>query len=207
MMWSALILALLLLTGPGQPVRAVQGVRYPPGTAPNWKTHTNSLFGFVVKYPDDYVILPESERPTGSNPPRVHRVRFQEKAIASGPVAQMEPPRLTVEVFHYDGQISLRSWLGAVGRLPPDAEISSVTLQGAGEGVRVVLARLIAPNEFIYIATERYVYGLTAVGTDAGAMLASFRLVGHENHVWCFSISMSAADFLRRLAAFVAPCA
>ncbi|NOU11793.1 MAG: hypothetical protein HOO98_17495, partial [Nitrospira sp.] len=45
------------------------------------------------------------------------------------------------------------------------------------EGVNVALRQQLAPNEFLYFATDQYVYGLIPFGPESAKMLTSFRLI------------------------------
>jgi len=155
----------------------------PTGSSPviqtaGWLMHTDATYGFAVGYPKDYVILKEETLPTSTQPPAVHRVRFQQKEIASGQFADLEPPRFTIHVFTRSSGRSLRDWLDSFGLLPPGSEITAVRLEGASEGLRVALRQQLAPNEFVYFATDKYVYGLIPNGPERANMLASFRLIG-----------------------------
>jgi hypothetical protein len=71
----------------------------------------------------------------------------------------------------------LREWLDSSGLLPPGSEVSSVRLTGVKEGLRVTLRQQPAPNEFVYLETGQYVYGLVPYGAKGGKMLRSFRLL------------------------------
>jgi hypothetical protein len=140
--------------------------------------YTDRTYGFTVKYsPKDYVFLSEGPLQTTTQPAAVQRVRFQRKDIATGQVAAHESPGLTINVFTQSPGRSLREWLDSSGRLPPGSEISSVRLSGAKEGLRVALRQQPAPNEFVYFATDQYVYGLIPFGAKGGKMLRSFRLI------------------------------
>ena len=72
----------------------------------------------------------------------------------------------------------MRDWLDSFGLLPPGSEISAVRLAGASEGLRVALRQQLAPNEFVYFATDKYVYSLIPFGPENAKMLTSFRLIG-----------------------------
>ncbi len=141
-----------------------------------WHMHTDHTYGFTVEYPTGHVILKESHLPTATQPPAVQRVRIQQKDIAAGQFADLEPPALSIQVFMRLSERSLKEWLDAFGLLPPGSEISVVRLAGAREGMRVALRQQLAPNEFVYFATDRYVYGLIPFGPQGESMLASFRL-------------------------------
>lgn len=142
-----------------------------------WQMHTDPTYGFAVEYPKEYVILKEVTLPTPTQPPAVQRVRFQQKHIAAGQFADREPPMLTIQVFSRPSGRSLHDWLNSFGLLPPGSEITAVQLPGAREGVRVALRQQLAPNEFLYFATDQYVYGLIPFGPESAKMLASFRLI------------------------------
>ncbi|MGZ8385699.1 MAG: hypothetical protein ACXWWI_07005 [Nitrospira sp.] len=140
--------------------------------------HADHTYGFTVKYsPKDYVLLTESPLQTTTQPPAVQRVRFQPKDIATGQVADRESPGLTISVFTLSPGRSLGEWLDSSGLLPPGSEISLIRLSGAKEGLRVALRQQPAPNEFVYFATDQYVYGLIPFGAKGGKMLRSFRLI------------------------------
>ena len=140
--------------------------------------HADHTYGFTVKYsPKDYVLLTEGPLQTTTQPPAVQRVRFQRKDIAAGQVADHESPGLTISVFAQSPGRSLREWLDSSGLLPPGSEISLIRLSGAKEGLRVTLRQQPAPNEFVYFATDQYVYGLIPFGAQGGKMQRSFRLL------------------------------
>ncbi|MEK6786210.1 MAG: hypothetical protein AABY61_12090 [Nitrospirota bacterium] len=153
----------------------------PTGMSPviqtkDWQMHTDPTYGFAVEYPKEYVILKEVTHPTPTQPAAVQRVRLQRKDIATGQFADLEPPMLTIQVFPRPSGRSLRDWLNSFGLLPPGSEITPVQLQGAHEGLRVALRQQLAPNEFLYFATDRYMYGLIPFGPEGEKMLTSFRL-------------------------------
>jgi hypothetical protein len=140
--------------------------------------YTDRTYGFTVKYyPKDYVLLTEGPLQTTTQPPAVQRVRFQRKDIAAGQFDDHEPPGLTISVFERSPGGSLREWLDSSGLLPPGSEISSVRLTGVKEGLRVTLRQQPEPREFVYFATDQYVYGLIPFDVKGGKMLRSFRLL------------------------------
>jgi hypothetical protein len=140
--------------------------------------HTDHTHGFTVKYyPKEYVLLMDDPHQATTQPPAVQRVHFQRKDIATGQVAGNEPPGLTISVFERSPERLLHEWLDSSGLLPPGSEISLVRLTGVKEGLRVTLRQQPAPNEFVYLATDQYVYGLMPYGAKGGKMLRSFRLL------------------------------
>ena len=177
---SNMIVASVVLASCDNETRQIGG---PTGSSPVIQTagglmHTDSTYGFAVGYPKDYVILKEAALPTPTQPPMVQRVRFQQKEIAAGQFTDLEPPMFTIHVFTRSSGRSLRDWLDSFGLLPPGSEITAVRLAGASEGLRVALRQQLAPNEFVYFATDTYVYGLIPLGPERADMLASFRLIG-----------------------------
>lgn len=140
--------------------------------------YADHTYGFTVKYsPKEYVLLTDDPHQAATQPPAVQRVHFQRKDIAAGQVADHEPPELTISVFERSPSPSLREWLDSSGLLPPGSEISPVRLTGVKEGLRVTQPQQPAPNEFVYLATDQYVYALVPYGAKGGKMLRSFRLL------------------------------
>jgi hypothetical protein len=151
------------------------GITLPSGVVqPGWQTYTDAAYRFAVSYPEALDILPEAT-PVANGVRK--RIRFQDKHLLSGPFAELEPPRFTIEVSATTGAMSLADWLRSVDRLSAGAIVTPVTLAGAREGVRVQLRQQLAPNEFYSFATSEYVYTLTPLGMYASDMLASFRLL------------------------------
>ncbi|NJL17439.1 MAG: hypothetical protein HC938_09785 [Nitrospira sp.] len=127
--------------------------------------HTDHTYGFTVKYySSEYVLLTDDPHQATTQPPAVQRVYFQRKDLVAGQVVDHEPPGLTISVFERSPSLSLREWLDSSGLLPPGSEISSVRLTGVKEGLRVTLRQQPAPNEFVYLANDQYVYGLVSYG-------------------------------------------
>jgi hypothetical protein len=136
--------------------------------------YSSAEYGFSLRYPDSLVILSEPATRLESRPPLLRRVRFQEKEIAKTEFAEREPPRFSIQVFAAPA-ISLRVWLDAHGRVPGRAVVTEVKREGAREGLRVRDPRLLAPNEFFYYLTPRYVIQVTPLGPEGAAMLDSLR--------------------------------
>jgi len=140
--------------------------------------YADHTYGFTVKYyPKEYVLLTDGSIQTPTQPPAVQRVRFQRKDIATGQVVDHEPPGLMISVFERSPGRLLHEWLESSGLVPPGSEISSVRLTGVKEGLRVTLRQQPAPNEFVYLANDQYVYGLVPYDAQGGKMLRSFRLL------------------------------
>ncbi|MBH0178082.1 MAG: hypothetical protein HP491_09500 [Nitrospira sp.] len=98
-------------------------------------------------------------------------MHFQRKDLAAGQVVDHGPLGLTISVFERSPSPSLRDWLDSSGLLPSGSEVSSVRLTGVKEGLRVILRQQPVPNEFVYLATDQYVYGLVPYDAKGGKML------------------------------------
>jgi hypothetical protein len=146
-----------------------------PGQADGaWVTLEDPERRFALRHPAAYVVLPEAGAPPGG---AVYRLRLQERTLAASEGAALEPPKLTLEVFELGGAPSLSEWLAAHGRLPSGASREAVSAPGVEEGVRVRLRVQLAPNEFVYFRSARFVYALTPLGPDGPALIESFRVL------------------------------
>jgi hypothetical protein len=137
-----------------------------------WLTYTDPERGISIKYPDTYTILPETEPFAGIRTQLIHRVRFQDKVLASGPTANLEPPQFTIEVFENPESLDLMDWLD---RNVPNGSRAEVSI-GSLAGTKVTMQTMMAPNEFYYLAGEREIYGLIPLGSYASEMLPSFKI-------------------------------
>jgi hypothetical protein len=138
-----------------------------------WQTYVDQTYGFSISYPNSYTILPDSTTPI---PGPVKRVRFQDRQIATSPLADREPARFLVEVFPRAQASGLEGWLRSAGRLPADAEVSDFSWPGAAEAVAVRQRIALMPNEFYYFSTSNWVYALTPTA-DGVTMLGTFVLL------------------------------
>ncbi len=155
----------------------------PTGQSPvvdkaGWQTYTDTAYGFSIQYPKEYVILAEATLPTPTRPPAVQRVRFQDRQIAAGQFAELQPAMFSIDVFERRPAVALGDWLRSDDVLLAGASVTPVQIEGAQEALRVALRQQLAPNEFVYVSTARYVYRLTPLGQHGEVMLASFRLLG-----------------------------
>lgn len=138
-----------------------------------WQVYRSETYGFQVRYPPAYVVLPEAE-PTGvfeeSQP--LAEVRFQDKALARGETAAMEPPQFAVRVYPNPAGLSAEAWVQE--RAEGGDWTISTYLLGDVQGVEMVSQTLMAPGRFIYLARGSYIYELVPMGSYANRMLASF---------------------------------
>ena len=106
-------------------------------------------------------------------PNLVQRVRFQDKQLAAGETAQLEPPQFVIEVSDNKAGISLERWIDA--NMPPGGSRSAATV-GNRRGYQVTLNIMLAPNQFYYVADGAYVYRITPMGQYSEKMLASLKI-------------------------------
>ncbi len=137
----------------------------------DWLTYQDQAFLFSIDYPDTYTILPEDLGSEDKDPVLIHRVRFQDIALATGDTASLEIPKFNIEIFKLGDQ-TLESFLD---KYAPGAE-REVYKQGDLTGWRVYFNRLSAPNEFYYFSSRGYVYKLTPLGKYSDEMLHSFQI-------------------------------
>jgi hypothetical protein len=141
-----------------------------------WKVYRNDTYGYKISYPPSYVILPDSIALQGAgdqDPQPLHQVWFQDKQLAEGETAAMEPPKFAIEVFDNKANRPTKQWLGEEGLLEGFQEVEAYTLAGV-EGVRVRSMLLMAPNEHIYLPRGNQIFKLTPLGRLAEKMLATF---------------------------------
>lgn len=172
--WVGAILAGVVMANCNEAVDSSGPVQPSPvGVVAEWRTYADARYGFSVRHPKEYVILPETVLAT--RPATIHRVRFQDEGIARGALADREPARFSIELFERSS-LSLRTWLQAHDLLPASAVVTETRIEGATESLRVALRQQLAPNEFVYLATDRHVYRLTPLGEHSQGMLTSFRI-------------------------------
>jgi hypothetical protein len=142
-----------------------------------WRTYTDKAYDFSIRYPEIFVILREPKGQPVTRPRVVHRVRFQDKQLAAGQTAALEPPQFSIEVLKNEGSMPLPDWLKAAAQVGEKDTVERVSLDGAGEGWRVRQAIQLAPNDFYYFERGNYVFKLTPLGSHSEEMLNSFRLL------------------------------
>jgi|GEM_PF-1749949 len=146
-----------------------------PAQPTDWQRYTDQQFGFSIAYPNTYVLL-NAAATSATAPNLVHQVWFQDKVIAAGATAALEPPAFAVDVFANPDALALAQWLDA-NEPHADATRTAVTV-GNTPGYKVALTTYIAPGQFYYVAAGNAVYRLTPLGQYGEEMLKSFRLGG-----------------------------
>lgn len=141
-----------------------------------WLTYTDKKYGFSLQYPDTYVIQPEVEPGPYMGTKAVYQVRWQDKELAKSDVANLEPPKFSIEVYKMKTVVGLQDWLTANKLVPPKATVDKVELKSGAGGVRITLATLNAPNVFYFFAVKDVVYRVIPLGAFNDAMLGSLKL-------------------------------
>lgn len=138
----------------------------------NWLTYTDPQYGYQINYPDTYSILNPIEKLTEINPSLLSQVRFLETELANSQVANLEPPKFTVEVYANPGRETLEAYLDVQAR----DGIREPYQLGNLSGIRVYFNTLMAPNNFYYFENGDFIYRLIPLGEYSEAMLQSFKL-------------------------------
>jgi hypothetical protein len=136
--------------------------------------YEDQQYKFSISYPDIYVILPEIELLNQVEPGLVHRVRFQDKQLASGDTADLEPAQFMIEVFEKSDTGTLEAFVES--KAPSGSQREEVEINDL-KGYRIVLQTLVAPNMFYYFTAGDYNYRLTPLGKYAPEMLETFKVV------------------------------
>ncbi|MGQ9566978.1 MAG: hypothetical protein ACUVWW_02880 [Anaerolineae bacterium] len=140
-----------------------------------WLVYRNEEFGFQVRYPSVYVLMPVLQTLEGGQAPRpLAEFLFQDQDLARGDTAAMEPPQFAIRVFANEEGLSVDQWLRRNDVLGAEEfQVEAYSLGGV-EGVRLTSRLLLAPGQHIYVAKGRYVFQLTPLGEYSNQMLASF---------------------------------
>jgi hypothetical protein len=160
--------------GMGAPGAGAQGTPAHAGAAPaqpsNWLNYTSGQFNFSITYPDVYVVADQGNLPQNV-PHLIHRVSFQDKALAASPTANLQPPQFMIDVFENTDGLVLEDWIAANERrgTPTEANIGNM------QGYLVSLQTMQAPNQFYFVSHGQYVYRLTPLGHYSAEMLRSFK--------------------------------
>jgi hypothetical protein len=143
----------------------------PSAVPASWLSYSSQQFGFSIDYPDLYVVVDQGNLPQDL-PSVVGRVQFQDKALASSPTANLQPPQFLIDVFENKDSLVLEDWLAANERRGT-AQASAV---GNASGYVVRLQTLQAPNQFYFVSQGQYVYRLVPLGQYSDQMLQSFKI-------------------------------
>lgn len=137
----------------------------------NWLSYQDRNFDYSIDYPDSYLVLTDEGLATASQPGLLSIVRFIDQKLAGVDTADLEIPQFTIEVFD-TGDQTLEQFVDS-HHARGELEVYQV---GDLSGFRVQLQQLIAPNQFIYLTNNGYVFRLTPLGEYSQKMLASFKI-------------------------------
>jgi hypothetical protein len=139
----------------------------------DWQRYRNAEYAFQIDYPPALVILDEPEPFAAIAEQLLWRVRFQERSLAAGEFAQLEPAQFSVEVFANTPTLPLEQWLD---QQPIQGQRSAQQIAGQ-PGYRLQASTLMAPNTFYFVAHGSFVYRLIPLSTEAEQMLGSLVLL------------------------------
>lgn len=140
-----------------------------------WQVYRNEEFGFEIRYPSVYVLVPAPEPVELESPQPLAQVLFQDADLARGDTAAMEPPQFAIRIFANEVGLGAEAWFRDSGLVQGGVgwEAAPYTLAGV-EGVQVTSQLLMAPGRSIYLPKGKYVFELTPLGEYSNRMLASF---------------------------------
>lgn len=139
------------------------------GDPAGWPMYVDTAFGFTLRYPAAYAIVPEPAQPDPGVPDRLKQVRFLDKSLAASDTAQLQPADFAVEVFANTANRSLEGWIDAQA---PAGQRTAATISGH-PAYLVTLPTQQYPNQFYYVAAGGLIYRVLASGRYAEAMLAT----------------------------------
>lgn len=152
--------------GEGRPAAAIGSL--PEG----WQRYTDERHGFTLGHPPAFVPLAE---PSAESSELRLRLRFLDRSQVQSPLAGRAVPTLAVEVWDNREEVSIEEWLDRHPRLAgaEPREVEHV-LVGTLPGLRIRTARMLAPNDVLFVARGRQIFRLVPAGREAERMLASF---------------------------------
>ncbi|MEW5830369.1 MAG: hypothetical protein AB1846_15885 [Chloroflexota bacterium] len=136
----------------------------------NWIAYTDPNFGFSLQYPDIYTILSEPQNFSDIAPSMIGRWRLLDSSLANSDVADLEPPKFSIEIYANDEGFSLNEWMDAN---LPGGDKESVEIDGAN-CTKLTRQALLAPNQFIVCEYGGNMYKFTPLGLYSEEILASF---------------------------------
>jgi hypothetical protein len=140
------------------------------GVPMNWITYTDPKFGFSLNYPDLYTVLAEPQNLAEISPALVGRFRLLDSSLANSDVAELEPPKFSIEIYSNNGRLPLGSWMDAN---LPRGDKESIEINGT-PCLKTTLQILLAPNQFIVCENNGNIYKFTPLGLHSEEILASF---------------------------------
>ena len=138
-----------------------------------WRVYQDETYAFLIRYPPNYVIVQPKAR---TQPPPVAQVWFQDRGLSTSPTANLQPPQFAIEIYENPSRLNAEDWVNANSMLPPGANFETSQADVGGlQGIRLSSSLMIAPNEFIYVTRNQFIYKITPLGSFSAQMLASFK--------------------------------
>ena len=143
----------------------------PPLAPGDWLTYTDPQLGFSIAYPNTYVILDEKTKSADISPNLVLRVRFLDKDLANSDTADLQIPAFSIEVY----QNPTRPVGAGVVRSNGPAGTQEKVSVGGVPCMKVTLAIMLFPNQFVLCSRSNNVYQFIPAGQYNQQMLDSFK--------------------------------
>jgi hypothetical protein len=140
----------------------------------DWSAYVNARFGFAFSYPPSLRVVESQDPGEGA---RLLRLRLLGPAEDAPLVRERVPGHFALEVFANPHRLAPQPWLEAHGWPfgPQGTTLAPITVGGRA-ALEVSTGRMLAPNRYIYVATEHVMIRLAPIGRDAEAILHSFSL-------------------------------
>ncbi|MCI0577451.1 MAG: hypothetical protein L0332_20065 [Chloroflexi bacterium] len=143
-----------------------------------WLQYQDDAHHFQIAYPPDYVTVQLSDAELNQLTPRPVAAVYFLDPLLNDPASPAAPPQLSIRVFTKEPQQPLEEWLPAVGLFNPEGGWYTQPYQGkTATGLAVFSSDFMAPGWFVYFTANGLVYQLTPLGTEAEAMLDTFRVL------------------------------
>lgn len=141
----------------------------------DWPIYRDDTYGYEIRYPPNYIIRRGTQQ---KEPLPLHQIEFHDRELAKSETAALQLPQFSIEVFENSSRLPLEKWLKEHRMLESwmKFQVEPYSLSGAS-GVRLSSQLLLAPNEFIYLPHESYVFKLTPLGEFSEQMLATFKFI------------------------------
>ena len=141
----------------------------------SWQTYVNKDFGFSIDYPPSVTVV---ESRTNGHGSLLLSVRLLGPEETSPVLRDRAPGRFALAVFANRERLALAAWLDANG-WPFGAglgDASSIEIGGAA-ALDIATGRMLAPNRYIYVASNGVIIRMAPIGSESERILNSFRLL------------------------------
>jgi hypothetical protein len=134
----------------------------------------HARFGFAFRYPPSLRIVESQDEGAGI---RLLLLRLLGPEQDAPLVRERLPGHFALEVFANPHRLAPQHWLDAHGWPfgTQGTTLAPITVGGLA-ALDVSTGRMLAPNRYIYVATEHVMIRLAPIGRDAEAILHSFSL-------------------------------